>query len=99
MYALIDNDTSLSSLEKQVFRQYFAGVIFRLNFLFELKTAINLIDRIDARQLFQTNRQRSLEMTSGLTDRIESWRIRLVEDFDKIEALDQGQYLVTVQGG
>ena len=93
MYALIDNDTSLSSLEKQVFRQYFAGVIFRLNFLFEIKTAINLIDRIDARQLFQTNRQRSLEMTSGLTDRIESWRTRLVEDFDKIEALDQGQYL------
>ena len=66
-------------------------MVYRLSFFSTLKIQKNLIEKFDIKKLFEENKKRSLEMTSGLSDKIEAWRARLVEDFDKIQALDQGQ--------
>ena len=88
---LIENNQDLSTLEKQFFRGYYADIIERQSFLFTLKSQKNLLEKIDAKKAFEENKKRSLEMTSGFTDRLETWRTRLVKDLDKIAALDQGQ--------
>jgi CHAT domain-containing protein len=91
MMQLIEKDKNLSSIEKQLFKNYYTDVVYRLSFFSTLKIQKNLIEKFDIKKLFEENKKRSLEMTSGLSDKIEAWRARLVEDFDKIQALDQGQ--------
>ena len=91
MMQLIEKDKNLSSIEKQLFKNYYTDVVYRLSFFSTLKIRKNLIEKFDIKKLFEENKKRSLEMTSGLSDKIEAWRARLVEDFDKIQALDQGQ--------
>lgn len=91
MMQLIENDKDLSPIEKQLFKAYKTGTPVCLKLSFELESEKNYIDKTDVEKLFEENRKRSLKMTASLTDRIESWRTRLVEDFDKIDALDQAQ--------
>ncbi|NES76672.1 MULTISPECIES: CHAT domain-containing protein [unclassified Okeania] len=91
MMELIENDQTLSSIEKKLFKGYYTDITQRLTSIFALKDEKNLLEKIDAQKSFEDNKKRSLEMTSGFADRLETWRTRLVEDLDKIQALDQGQ--------
>ena len=43
------------------------------------------------KRLFEENQQRSWQMSSRLTAQLERWRFKLVEDLEKIDALEQGQ--------
>jgi len=87
----IENSQDLSSIEKQIFIAYFTDAMFRLTFLFELKIHKQDIERYEVKKIFEENRIRSQEMTSSFADDLEKWRTRLVKDFDKIDALTQGQ--------
>ena len=92
MMQLIESDKRLSPIEKDLYRAYYTDVLaMRLSFSLNLEVEKNFIDKIDVKKAFDENRKRSQEMTSAFADKLEIWRTKLVEDFDKIQALDQGQ--------
>ena len=88
---IIENNPEVNAIEKSLLRAYYQNVLILLSFASELETKLNYIKKIDVRKLFEENGKRAKEMTSGFTDRLESWRTRLKEDLDKIQALEQGQ--------
>ena len=60
-------------------------------FLFELTSQSEFLSKIDMKRLFEENQQRSWQMSSRLTSQLERWRFKLIEDLEKIDALEQGQ--------
>ena len=91
MMRSMENDSEITSIEKKIFRAYYAMIMILPCFIFNLKSELKLIKKIDAKKIFADNRERAKEMTSNLSERIEIWRRRLKEDFAKIDALEQGQ--------
>jgi CHAT domain-containing protein len=95
MLHLIENDPDLSAIDKQIFGAYYADIMYRLSLANNIKSTKNLIEKIDIAKVFEEDQKRSLSMTSNLTQSMEHWRLRLVKDIDKIQALDQGQSFFT----
>ncbi|MDJ0902492.1 MAG: CHAT domain-containing protein [Xenococcus sp. MO_188.B8] len=87
----IDNDNNFSTVEKILFKEYIQSILVITTFFFDLDCQHQFLSKIDARKLFKENRQRSQEMSSRLTIYLERWRSQLIEDLDKIDALEKGQ--------
>ncbi|HBK63286.1 MAG TPA: hypothetical protein DD000_07100 [Cyanobacteria bacterium UBA11166] len=88
---LIETDSQLSMAEKSLLQGYYTNVMVLMPLSFFLEEERNFIQKLDIKQQFEENRKRSEQMVSYLANWLEQWRTQLVNDLDKIDALDKGQ--------
>lgn len=81
----------LTDVEKSLFERQNDIVNLLLLFSNELDNRRWLITRTDLKQRFEEKLKESRKQSARLANNLENWRKRLVDDRDKIEALDKGQ--------
>ncbi len=87
----IKNNQNFSVVEKKLFQAYIESISMLISFLFQLDSHYQFLSKINAKKLFEENRKRSEEMGSRLATYIERWRTQLIDDLDKVDALEKGQ--------
>lgn len=88
-------NTDLSYIETVLFRSYLNSFELLNNFLLNINLEHNFLSKIDIVKNFEENQQNSRTMLSNLTHHLERWRGKLVDDLEKIDALEQAQPLFT----
>lgn len=93
--SFLSDNTTLSQLESILFRCYLHSFQTVNGFYLEIELQHDFMSKIDIVKNFAENQQRSQTMLSNLTHYIEKWRSKLVDDLEKIDALEQAQPLFT----
>lgn len=87
------HNSDLSQIETILFRTYLHSFQAVNDFCGKMNLEHDFMLRIDIVNNYQENQQSSRIMLSNLTHHIERWRGKLVEDLEKIDALEQAQPL------
>lgn len=87
----LESNHELSLVESTLFQGYLHTSLTLNSLSLKLDCQRVLLEHRDPKKDFEENRQRTQEQASSLANRLEKWRTRLVEDLDKIDALDKAQ--------
>lgn len=87
----LESNHKLTLVEKTLFKTNLLLADSFTSFSVELDCERNLLERIDVKRLFDDHKHQAMELANSLDRYIERWRIKLVDDVEKISALDHGQ--------
>lgn len=91
--SFLENNPNLSEIERVLFKSYLQFSSVLNGFYLDLGLQLDLMRKTDIVEAGKMALQHSKQSLSNLTQYIEIWRGKLVEDLEKIEALEQAQAL------